>query len=76
MRLTIPHDPIDNNGTPNSTHWLWDSTIFTVGTMDSVHFWDSSTCQVVETVKLHTKVLNHVIGATNYSKNKYVAGNY
>lgn len=73
-RMTIPHDPIDNNGSPNSAHWLWDGTVFTVCTMDSVHFWDSFTCKIIETVKMRTKVLNHVMAAKKYSVNKYVAG--
>lgn len=73
-RMTIPHDPIDNNGSPNSAHWLWDGTVFTVCTMDSVHFWDSSTCKIIETVKMRTKVLNHVMAAKKYSVKKYVAG--
>ncbi|XP_022180525.1 DNA excision repair protein ERCC-8-like [Myzus persicae] len=72
-RMTIPHDPIDNNGSPNSAHWLWDGTVFTVCTMDSVHFWDSFTCKIIETVKMRTKVLNHVMAAKKYSVNKYVA---
>ncbi|XP_025198046.1 DNA excision repair protein ERCC-8-like [Melanaphis sacchari] len=72
-RMTIPHDPIDNNGSPNSAHWLWDGTVFTVCTMDSVHFWDSFTCKIIETVKMRTKVLNHVMAAKKYSANKLVA---
>lgn len=73
-RMTIPHDPIDYYGSPNAAHWLWDGTVFTVGTMDSVHFWDLSTCKILETVKMRTKVLNHIIAAKKDSANKYVAG--
>ncbi|VVC34426.1 WD40/YVTN repeat-like-containing domain,WD40-repeat-containing domain,WD40 repeat [Cinara cedri] len=73
VRMTIPHDPIDNNGTPNSTHWLFDGTVFTVCTMDSIHFWDLCNGQIIETIKLRTKVLNHVMAANKFSVNKYVA---
>lgn len=74
MRMTIPHDPIDYKGSPNSAHWLWDGTLFTVGTIDSVHFWDSSTFKIIETVQMPTKVLNHVMAAKKFSGNKHVAG--
>lgn len=73
-RMTIPHETIDIYGMPNSAHWLWDRTVFTVCTLTSVHFWDSLTCKIIETVNMRTKVLNHVIAAKKYSVNKYVAG--
>lgn len=76
VRMTIPHDPIDNNGTPNSTHWLWDGTVFTVSTMDSVHFWDLCNGKILESIKLRTKIFNHVMATSKYSINKYVAGNF
>lgn len=76
VRMTIPHDPIDNNGTPNSAHWLWDGTVFSVSTMDSVHFWDLCNGKILESIKLRTKILNHVMATSKYSVNKYVAGNF
>lgn len=72
--MTIPHDPIDYYGIPNSVHWLWDGTVFTVGTIDSVLFWDAVTLKILESVKIRTRVLNHVIAAQKYSAKKYVAG--
>lgn len=74
MREIIPHDPMDIYGIPNSAHWLWDGTVFSVGTKDSVHFWDSNTCTIIETIKLRTHVLNHVFAAKKNSINKYVGG--
>lgn len=73
-RVTIPHDPIDNNGSPNSVHWVWDGRIFSVCTLDTVHFWDTYSCKVIESVKMQTHVLNHVMAAKKYSAKKYVAG--
>lgn len=73
-RMSIPHDPLNNKNPPNSAHWLWDGSVFSVCRLDSVHFWDSSTCKIIETVKLRTKVLNHIMAAKKYSTNKYVAG--
>jgi len=43
IQITIPNLQMDYRGHPNSVHWLWDGTIFTVGTMDNIYFWDSST---------------------------------
>lgn len=73
-RIPIPHDPISNKRPPNSAHWLWDGSVFSVCIWDSVHFWDSYTCRLIESVKLRTKVLNHVMAAKKYSTHKYVAG--
>jgi len=73
-RIPIPLDPKNNKISPNSAHWLWDGSVFSVCHFDSVHFWDSFTCKIIETVKLRTKVLNHVIAAKKNSTHKYVAG--
>lgn len=59
---------------PNSIHWLWDCSVFSVCTLRSIRFWDSNTFDIIETVMLRTYVLNHVIAASKYSANKYVAG--
>jgi len=74
IQITIPNLQMDHRGHPNSVHWLWDGTIFTVGTMDNIYIMDSSTCKIIETIKTRTKALNHVIAAKKYSANKYVAG--
>lgn len=73
MRFNIPRNE-DFTGILNSVHWLWDGTVFSIGSMNSVRFWDSCTGQIIETVKLRTHIMNHVIAATKHSKNKYVAG--
>ncbi|XP_027850805.1 DNA excision repair protein ERCC-8-like isoform X2 [Aphis gossypii] len=72
-RVPIPLDPKSNTISPNSVHWLWDGSVFSVCHFDSVHFWDSNTCKIIETVKLRTKVLNHIIAAKKNSTHKYVA---
>lgn len=75
-RLPIPK--LDNNSrnkhaSPNSVHWLWDGSVFSACHFDAVHFWDSSTCTLIESVELRTNVLNHVMAAKKHSTHKYVA---
>jgi len=74
IRVRIPHERKNKKKSPNSVHWLWDGSVFSVCFYDSVHFWDTSTFKIIETVKLRTKVLNHVMAAKKYSTHKYVAG--
>jgi len=77
VHMPVPRTDCDHYGIPNSVHWLWDGTIFTAATKAAVHFWDSSTCTVVDVVELlQDQVLNHVIAASKYSTNKDVAGVY
>lgn len=73
-RMTIPHDPGTINGVPNSTHWLWDGTVFSICTMDSVYFWDSHTCKIIEVIRTHTNILNHVMAGKENNSNTFVAG--
>lgn len=73
-RMSIPSDPGNIYGVPNSTHWLWDGTIFSMSTMDAVYFWDSHTCKILEVIRTHTNILNHVMAAKKYSANTFVAG--
>jgi len=61
-------------GLLNSVHWLWDGSVFSVGSTDSVQFWDTSTGDMIETIKFRTKISNHVMAASKLSKNKYAAG--
>jgi len=75
MRLSIPRDA-EFTGILNSIHWLFDGTVFSVGSLDCVHFWDSCTGQLIETVKLRTAILNHIYAASKFSKNKFVAGKF
>lgn len=74
MHMIIPMDLIDHRGSPNSAHWLWDGTLFTVSTIDSVFFCDSSIGKIVETVGTPTSILNHVIASKKSCSNKHVAG--
>lgn len=59
---------------PNSVHWLWDCSVFSVCAEDCVQFWDTETCSVIKSLKLPTKVMTHVIAAKKCSLNKYMAG--
>lgn len=70
----IPMETTNKYGIPNSAHWLWDSTVFTICTIDSLHFWDSQSFEIIESVKMRSSVVNHVIAASKHSTNKFVAG--
>lgn len=74
MRMNIPHGANDFKGPPNSSHWLYDSNVFTVCTLDFIQFWDSRYCRIIETIPLYSKVFNHVVAAKTSIHNKHVAG--
>ncbi|XP_050530924.1 DNA excision repair protein ERCC-8-like [Daktulosphaira vitifoliae] len=73
MKIPIPPDEVRTLTPPNSIHWFWDCSMFSVGTRTSIQFWDASIGNIIEVIQINSKVINHVTTTKNHSSHDYVA---
>ncbi|XP_050439435.1 DNA excision repair protein ERCC-8-like [Adelges cooleyi] len=58
---------------PNSIHWFWDCSMISIGIRYSIQFWDVEVGEEIETIRLRSSILNHVIAAKEHTVHDYVA---